>query len=171
MSQEEIQDWKCLCEIIFPLYVVFLDILILNLLAFAAVFLLSSSQRERIHQTVRAELWCLPVDFLLMMFEILSAVLFSVRAISLIVVLFISRSAAPRASLRLLIGWLVCLCLNTFFHAHCSGKSQYVLFGRTELYRKKIQCALIHRWRCQNQCSFILSSSLTPYLYLFHSIT
>lgn len=80
----------------------------------AAVFLLRTSQRELIHQTVRAALWRLPVDFLLIMFEILPEVLFSVRAISLIVALFISRPAAPRGSLCLLISWLVCLRLNTF---------------------------------------------------------
>lgn len=73
-----------------------------------------TSQRERINQTVRAALWRLLVDFLLIMFEILSVVLFSV-CICLIVVLFISLSASPQGLLCLLIGWLVCLHLKAFF--------------------------------------------------------
>lgn len=79
------------------------------------------------------------------MFEIL--VLFSVHATTLIDVLFISVSAAPQGSLCLLIGWLVCLRLNTFpppMHA-AQGNHSMRRFIVETLQKGTSLCVLMHQ--------------------------
>lgn len=95
----------------------------------------------------------IPVDLLLMMFENVAVVLFSVSArLPRCCVYYCSCSVAPRGSLCLLISWLVCLHLNTQGNhgLQCSAVQNHA----EEKYT--------HECRRQNQFSFVLSNKSTP---------
>lgn len=156
MSGKEILDLESRWEIRFPL-----DILI-SFSSCCGAF----TQREVIHQTVRAALWHLPVDFQLMMFEIQSVVLFSVHAIALIVVYLLLHSTS---GLAVFIDWLIGLfTFKHFFPMHpAQGNHSMHCSVAQNPAEGKYSVHSCTRWSFQNQCSFILSShSPTTLIFL-----